>query len=95
MITEISPSPQEALELIYDNGHRSMILLLGDCCVSYQGRAKSYLDFGERLVIVKKDGSVLVHTGELREPVNWQPPGTRPIYQVNNGNLVIRAQRSK
>jgi RecB family endonuclease NucS len=96
MLTETSPSPQKALELVYGNGSsRSMILLLGECSVSYQGRAKSFLDFGERLVIVKKDGSVLVHQGESREPVNWQPPGTRPMYQASEGLFVINAQRAR
>jgi RecB family endonuclease NucS len=96
MLTETSPSSQRALELVYGKGSaRSMILLVGECSVEYQGRAKSYLDWGDRLVIVKKDGAVLVHQGETREPVNWQPPGTRPTYQAKNGSFVIRAQRTK
>ncbi len=96
MLTETSPSPQRALELVYGPGSsRAMIMLLGECSVSYQGRAKSFLDFGERLVIVKKDGAVLVHQGETREPVNWQPPGSRPIYQALDGAFVIRAERTK
>jgi RecB family endonuclease NucS len=96
MLSELSPSSQKALELVYGNGSaRSMIMLLGECSVSYQGRAKSYLDFGDRLVIVKKDGAVLVHQGETREPVNWQPPGTRPTYHSIDDSFVIRAQRTK
>jgi RecB family endonuclease NucS len=96
MLTELSPSSQKALELVYGNGGaRSMILILGECSVSYQGRAKSYLDWGDRLVIVKKDGAVLVHQGETREPVNWQPPGTRPTYHSIDERFVIRAQRTR
>ncbi len=96
MLTESSPSPQRALELVYGPGSgRAMIMLLGECSVSYQGRAKSYLDWGERLVIVKKDGAVLVHQAASREPVNWQPPGSRPIYQALDGTFVIRAERTK
>jgi RecB family endonuclease NucS len=72
-----------------------MVMLLGECSVSYKGRAKSYLDWGDRLVIVKKDGAVLVHQSESREPVNWQPPGSRPIYQAFDDLFVIRADRPK
>ncbi len=96
MLTETSPSSKRALELVYGPGSgRAMIMLLGECSVSYQGRAKSFLDFGERLVIVKKDGAVLVHQGQTREPVNWQPPGSRPIYQALDDTFVIRAERTK
>ena len=37
---------------------------------------------GGRIVIVEPDGSVLVHQRVGREPVNWQPPGTRISYQT-------------
>jgi len=72
-----------------------MVLLLGECRVEYQGRARSRLGWGERLVVVKKDGSVLVHQGVGREPVNWQPPGAMPIYHLRDGLLVVRAQRAR
>ncbi len=95
MLYESGPSPKRVLEMVYGNGSsRAMILLLGECSVSYQGRAKSKLEWGDRLVIVKKDGSVLVHQGETREPVNWQPPGTRPMYQAFDNKFVVQAQRT-
>ncbi len=95
MLFEASPSPERALELVRGNGWRSMVILLGECRVAYQGRAKSFLDYGERLVIIKKDGSVLVHQDEKREPVNWQPSGTRATYHLADGLFVVRAQRLK
>lgn len=72
-----------------------MVLLLGECRVEYQGRAKSRLGWGERLVIVKRDGSVLVHQGTSREPVNWQPPGTRPMYFASDDVFTIKAERPR
>lgn len=95
MLFEVSPSPERALELIRGNSWRSMIILLGECRVVYQGRAKSFLDYGERLVIIKKDGSVLVHQDEKREPVNWQPPGTNATYHLADGLFVVKAQHLK
>lgn len=71
------------------------ILIVGDCWVDYRGRASSKLEQGERIVILKADGSVLVHRGIGYEPVNWQPPGC--IFQASgeNGVLRIRAVRRK
>ena len=53
---------------------RKFVLVMGDCKVDYDGRASSTLDWGERVTIIKQDGSVLVHRPNGYEPVNWQPP---------------------
>lgn len=57
------------------------LLAIGDCRVDYRGRASSKLESGERIVVFKSDGSVLVHRPVGYEPVNWQPPGC--VYSAN------------
>jgi RecB family endonuclease NucS len=46
---------------------RSLMVLVGLMEVFYEGRASSSLGEGERLLIIKQDGSVLIHrpTGRL------------------------------
>lgn len=95
MLVVESPTPEEAVEIIRSKTWKAMVILLGECSVTYEGRAKSFLDNGERLVILKKDGSLLVHGDEKREPINWQPPGTKPTYHLIDGRLVIKVQRTK
>ena len=51
------------------------ITIVGRCRVEYQGRARSTLESGERIVIVKEDGATLVHRPNGYEPINWQPSG--------------------
>jgi len=51
---------------------RKLLLLVGNCWVNYKGRASSKLEPGERIVIIKEDGSVLVHRPCGYEAVNWQ-----------------------
>jgi RecB family endonuclease NucS len=53
----------------------SCIVIFGRCRVEYQGRARSTLELGERIVILKEDGATLVHRPTGYEPVNWQPSG--------------------
>lgn len=74
---------------------RKILLLVGNCRVDYKGRASSTLELGERIVIIKEDGSVLVHRPSGYEAVNWQPPGC--IFQscVKDGVLRITAIRRK
>lgn len=60
--------------------------------VDYRGRAQSILDWGERIVMIKQDGNVLVHQPEMREPVNWQPSGTTTEFKEENNSFVIRSR---
>ncbi|MEM2188670.1 MAG: endonuclease NucS [Nitrososphaerota archaeon] len=72
---------------------RSLIVLTGLMAVFYEGRASSSLGEGERLLLIKQDGSVLVHRPTGYEPVNWQPPGSLISVIVRDGVLVIEARR--
>ena len=91
-----NPSVQDAAELVKTavSEHRTLILV-GNCWVDYKGRASSKLEHGERIVMIKEDGSVLIHRPFGYEPVNWQPTGcifqTRTLGDV----LQIRAIRRK
>lgn len=95
LTTSRDPGHREALwelEAAFDRG--ALITLFGPCAVSYEGRAASALPTGRRLVVLKPDGAALVHTDEGREPVNWQPPGSRHRAAVRDGRLVVRSVRS-
>jgi RecB family endonuclease NucS len=72
---------------------RKTLLLIGSCGVDYKGRANSRLDLGERVVMIKEDGSVLVHRPSGYEAVNWQPPGCIFHSRVKDGVLLITAIR--
>ncbi|UCB59642.1 MAG: endonuclease NucS [Candidatus Bathyarchaeota archaeon] len=74
---------------------RKVLLIVGRCWVDYKGRASSTLEPGERIVVVKEDGSVLVHRPNSYEAVNWQPPGCIFQSKVRNGVLQIKAVRRK
>jgi len=52
---------------------RKLLLLVGNCWVNYKGRASSKLEPGERIVIIKEDGSVLVHRPCAYEAQLWLP----------------------
>lgn len=95
MNLKVAPKAEDAYELANARKPGSVMLIMGKCRVKFKGRAESFLDYGERLVLVKKDGSVLVHRGEGCDAVNWQPPGTKTAFLLDNGQLVIHAYRIK
>jgi RecB family endonuclease NucS len=86
---DLEQSIKEALS------QRRVLLLAGNCWVDYRGRASSKLEPGERVVLIKEDGSVLVHRPCGYEAVNWQPPGCIFHSRVRNGILQISAIRRK
>jgi hypothetical protein len=50
-------------------------LVIARCSVDYDGRLTAYLPSALRLLIVKADGSVLVHSdGGSYKPLNWMSP---------------------
>ncbi len=89
------PAHREALwelEAAFDRG--AVVTVYGACTVAYDGRASASLGEGRRLLVLKPDGTALVHTDEGHEPVNWQPPGSEHRVAVRDGRLRVRATRT-
>jgi len=92
----VSPNVKEAVKVVKEAvSQRKTLLVIGNCWVRYRGRASSKLEPGERILIIKEDGSLLVHRSVGYEPVNWQPPGCIFHTQVKGDMLEIRAVRRK
>ncbi len=52
-----------------------MRLVIARCSVDYAGRLSAHLPLATRLLLVKADGSVLVHSdGGSYKPLNWMSP---------------------
>jgi RecB family endonuclease NucS len=71
-----------------------MRLLVARCEVRYTGRLTAYLPEATRLLMLKSDGSVLVHAdcGGYR-PLNWMTPPT--VIEEEPGLLVVRKRAGK
>ena len=92
----VNPTLTEAAAIIEKAfTQRKTLIVAGKCHVHYMGRAKSTLEPGERLLIIKEDGSLLVHRPVGYEPVNWQPSGSIFHVQTREGNLEVHAVRQK
>jgi RecB family endonuclease NucS len=92
----VNPAVAEAESVAREavSQHKTL-LVVGNCWVLYVGRARSKLEPGERLLIVKEDGSILVHRAVGYEPVNWQPPGCIFHTKAKGNVLEIHAVRQK
>ena len=77
--------------LMYRQGY--VCVIVGICSIEYKGRAASYADFAARMLIVKPDGTLLIHESSKREPLNWQPPGSRIDAFCENNKLIVISKR--
>ena len=74
-----------------------MALVVGRCRVQYEGRAASKLSHGDRLLVVKHDGTFLVHQSKSMKAVNYQGPGALITTRLSDDGkeLVVSADRKK
>jgi RecB family endonuclease NucS len=69
-------------------------LIVARCEVVYTGRLTAVLPESTRLLMVKADGSVLVHADAGGyKPLNWMTPPT--VVEEESGRLVVRKRAGK
>ncbi len=86
-----NPNLDEAKDVLREYMKREFTVQInGLCTVNYQGRAKSKLDRGERLVIKKQDSAILVHGPENYQPKTGSPKWTHTRWKPKNQ---MKAQR--
>ena len=63
-----------------------MRLVIAKCSVDYAGRLSAHLPLATRLIMMKADGSVLVHSDSLSyKPLNWMsPPATFSVIEATD-----------
>jgi hypothetical protein len=71
-----------------------MRLIVARCEVTYSGRLNAFLPESTRLLLLKDDGSVLVHADAGGyKPLNWMTPPT--VIEDNGGVVVIRKRAGR
>ena len=71
-----------------------MRLIVARCAVRYTGRLNATLPESTRLLIIKSDGSVLVHADAGGyKPLNWMTPPT--VIEENGKTIVVRKRAGK
>jgi len=71
-----------------------MRLLVARCEVTYSGRLNAHLPESTRLLMLKADGSVLVHADAGGyKPLNWMTPPT--AIEEESGTIVVRKRQGR
>lgn len=76
-----------------------MRIVVARCQVDYAGRLDAHLPLATRLLVVKADGSVLIHSdGGSYKPLNWMsPPCTLAENILDNGDIewIVSANKTQ
>lgn len=65
------------------------------CHVNYSGRAESNLALGDRLFIIKKDKTLLIHQPHGSTPINYMKAGAAHSVVVDHGKLHLKSTQAK
>ena len=64
-----------------------MRLVIAHCSVDYTGRLGTHLPLATRLLILKSDGSLSVHSETGFKPLNWMSPPCRTSMDVDDAGI--------
>ncbi|MHA1722862.1 MAG: endonuclease NucS [Candidatus Baldrarchaeia archaeon] len=92
MTIHVNPTLKETISIVLNAlNQKRVLVLIGKCTVEYRGRAKSTLSLGDRILIIKRDGAVLVHRPTGYAPVNYQRSGCIFYAKLEENGLKIEA----
>ncbi len=93
MKTDQAPNYQAILSEAVER--KAFIVVYARCEVNYSGRAESYLPLGERVIVIKSDGTVLIHQPTGNTPVNYMKEGASINLTQHEGRLLLSVRQGK
>ena len=91
---EMERIPLEEVEKIINNSAGKTIVMICECEAEYLGRAKATLGRGERIIIIKRDKSFLIHRPFGSTPAMWMPPPASINARVKSDVLELMVSRA-
>lgn len=67
------------------------VVLACHCSVRYSGRAESFLEFGDRVVIIKSDKTLLVHQPSGNNAINYMKQNSSHSLSIDGKKLFLKS----
>jgi len=85
--------PEDYCTLLNDALARNETIVFScKCRIRYSGRAESFLDWGDRIIMIKSDNALLVHQPTGNAPINYMKPKSGHSLRVENEGLILKSQ---
>ncbi|GGP21880.1 endonuclease NucS [Thermocladium modestius] len=88
------PSNEDAIKFVRSHLATHVLVIYAVARVSYNGRAKANLNANPYLIIIKPDGTFMVHGSRREKPLIWNPPGSRTYIEARDGLVVLLSIRA-
>ena len=62
------------------------------CRIRYSGRAESFLDWGDRIIMIKNDRTVVVHQPEGSAAINYMRTGSSLEVKWIDDHIMLKAK---
>lgn len=72
-----------------------MRIIQADCTIRYTGRCETFLPEACRLIIVKDDGSVMIHVDSGIKPLNYMKASKNTQFIEQDGHTILYAANKK
>lgn len=73
---------------------REALAAFVQCEITYSGRAEAFLGRGDRVLLVKADGTVLIHQPEGSMPINYMRAGSSITIERREQHLLLTVQNA-
>lgn len=84
---------QDYCSLFNDSLNRNETVVLScRCRIKYSGRAESFLDVGDRVIIIKEDKTLLVHQPLGNNPINYMKQNSSHFFKLLDKKLLLKSQ---
>ncbi len=74
---------------------KNLVIMVCRCSIDYRGRSRSVLPEGDRVIMIKTNGAVIIHRPYGYSPVNWQPDTSYIKFDYIGDSIVMTAVREK
>jgi RecB family endonuclease NucS len=90
--TQLATNPSLLKQQLDNHLRKKMIIISGYCSALFDGRIKSSLKERDRILLIKKDETILLHNSVGVKPVQWQRPGAGRINFTLIDNTFLRME---
>ena len=70
------------------------ILIVARCSIEYWGRSRSIIGVGDRVIFIKPDTTLMVHSPRGFKPINWMSGPTDTLVFQEDDSLILHSQRT-